>query len=158
MRRGSEGSRGGWLETSRKIALNGKKCAERPQRLRLYTTSLRTSLLSFARSLRALFAVLFLREGDREGERATRMPTLVPVGNFSALSLTHRNPSTAIHSPRHVSPASSLNTVPWLQTTTPALSTRPFLLLISHANNPATYTHVHFSSELLCPRDKRHRR
>lgn len=30
---------GGWLETSRKIALNGKKCAERPQRLRLYTAS-----------------------------------------------------------------------------------------------------------------------
>jgi len=88
----------GRLETSRKIALNGKKFAERPQRLRLYTASsllprssasshpIPFASLSLSLSLFLFFSCSLQRRGECQ---------LVSVGNFSALSLTRRNPSTA---------------------------------------------------------------
>lgn len=92
----------GRLETRRKITLNGKKCAERPQRLRLYTASRRipASSLSFSLFLfRFLFYFLFLSHTSvfyRPVSAQRGECRFVPVGNFSVLSLTHRNPSTAI--------------------------------------------------------------
>lgn len=68
------------------------------------------------------------RSADGEGNTP-----VVPVGNFSVLSLTHRNPSTAIHSPPRLSlslsSAGSLNTASRLQTTPSSTTTAPHVSL-----------------------------
>lgn len=78
-------------------------------------------------------------------ERVTRM--LAPVGNFSALSLTHRNPSTAIHLPPCLTGLLSKYRPAAPDDASTLDRSLPFIF---HANNiPAI--RVHLRSELLFP-------
>lgn len=105
---------------------------------------LRVSLfLPLARSDK-LSAVLF-RARAREGNTDAG---LVPVGNFSVLSLTHRNPSTAIHSPPCLTGLLSKyrSAAPDDASTLDDHLSSSSLMRITFQ----PYTRVHFQNELCC--------